>query len=77
MTGLLTVAEAARVLAVSEDCVYRLCAAGLLAHHRPGTKGGAVRIAPADLDAYLRSCRRESRLPRGEGEGRKLKWIEI
>jgi excisionase family DNA binding protein len=48
----LTPAQAAPLLGLSVRAVYDLCAADLLAHHRVGVKGGAVRIEPAAVEAY-------------------------
>jgi hypothetical protein len=47
---------------VSAALVYGWCNAGLLAHHRLGLPGhrGRIRIAEADLDAFLASQRREA-----------------
>ena len=47
---LLTVREAAERLAVSTATVYALCDRGELPHVRIGN---AIRIAPADLAAYV------------------------
>jgi excisionase family DNA binding protein len=54
--GLLTVREVAAELKTSTAAVYRLCERGDLAHVRVSN---AVRIAPADLAAYLRRSRVE------------------
>jgi excisionase family DNA binding protein len=56
--ALLTVQEVAAILRVCRDTVYRLCAKGQLPHVRILN---AIRIAPADLDAFLsihRDCRK-------------------
>ncbi len=45
----MTVREAAAVLEVSTDLVYRLCAVGRLAHTRIGLGRGVIRIEPADV----------------------------
>jgi excisionase family DNA binding protein len=47
---LLTVRAAAGRLGVSTATVYALCTSGQLAHARVGN---SIRIAPADLDAFL------------------------
>jgi excisionase family DNA binding protein len=52
---LLTVKEAAGRLGISLSLVYELCKVGLIRctrHGRPG-KRGCIRIAEADLHAYL------------------------
>ncbi len=49
--ALLTVREVAAILRVCRDTVYRLCAKGQLPHVRILN---AIRIAPADLDCFLR-----------------------
>jgi len=48
--ALLTVREVSAILRVCRDTVYRLCAKGQLPHVRILN---AIRIAPADLDAFL------------------------
>jgi len=48
--ALLTVREVAAIFRVCRDTVYRLCAKGQLPHVRILN---AIRIAPADLDAFL------------------------
>jgi excisionase family DNA binding protein len=53
--ALLTVADVARELRVCTATVYKLCAAGELAHVRVSN---AIRVAPADLAAYLDEGRR-------------------
>jgi excisionase family DNA binding protein len=62
---LLTVAEAAERTGVSESLVYAWCSGGQLPHFRLGNAGrrGAIRIAEADLDALLASCRVEAPSP--------------
>ena len=54
---MLTAAEAAAALGLKPRTVYQLARQGLLACHRMGPAGGAVRFAPADVDAYLHKCR--------------------
>jgi len=51
---LLSVRQVAQLLHVSTTTIYRLCEAGELAHLRVSH---AVRIAPADLVAYLKKKR--------------------
>jgi excisionase family DNA binding protein len=51
----LTVRQVAARLSVSTATVYKLCASGELAYVRVL---GAIRVAPADLAAYLRRRRR-------------------
>ena len=73
----LSVAQVAERLRVSAALVYGWCHAGLLAHMRLGRKGkrGTIRIAEADLDAFLASRRGEVRQeaapprPRGKKDG--------
>jgi excisionase family DNA binding protein len=57
----LTVKETAVVARVSEALVYAWIAAGVLAHHRMGRPGrrGTIRIAEADLEAFLAAQRRQ------------------
>jgi excisionase family DNA binding protein len=56
---LLTVDEAASTAGVSPSLVYVWCQEQLLPHFRFGTRGrrGKILIAPADLDAFMQSCR--------------------
>ena len=57
----LTPREAAEQARVSVALIYGLCAQGRLAHYRVGGEGrrGRILIDPADLDAFMRGCRRE------------------
>lgn len=59
---MLTVKQAAERAAVSAALVSGWCNAGLLSHHRLGLPGhrGCIRIAEADLVAFLASRRRET-----------------
>jgi excisionase family DNA binding protein len=60
--ALLTVREMAAILRVCRDTVYRLCAKGQLPHVRLLND---IRIAPADLDSFLRvhwDCPKSSRV---------------
>jgi excisionase family DNA binding protein len=60
---MLSVNEAATLAGVSVALVYGWVAAGILPHYRLGLPGrrGAIRIAGADLDAFLASQRTEGR----------------
>jgi excisionase family DNA binding protein len=62
---MLTVKRAAQLAGVSPSLVYAWCRAGVLKHSRFGRAGkrGCVRIAEADLDAFLAGCRRDGRPP--------------
>jgi len=51
---LLSVRDVAERLAVSTKTVYALCASGTLRHFRVLN---AIRVAPADLEAYLLAAR--------------------
>lgn len=63
---LLTIAEAAAYLKLSESAVYALCASKRLGHFRLPVRGrGKIVTTPADCEAFLRSCRVEVA---GEGE---------
>ncbi len=55
----MTVKEVATILRVCRDTVYRLCANGQLPHVRILN---AIRIAPADLDGFLRLHHRRPKL---------------
>ena len=54
---MLTPAEAAGLLGLSPRAVYDLIAAGLLPCYRMGAGRGAIRLEPADVEAYKASCR--------------------
>ena len=56
---MLTVKEVAGELRVSATCVYQLIEAGKLACHRIGVGRGAIRIAEADLAAFIEGCRQQ------------------
>ncbi|HWA97500.1 MAG TPA: helix-turn-helix domain-containing protein [Pirellulales bacterium] len=49
----LSVTQAAKRLGLPRRTVNDLCNSGKLQHHRHGKGRGTIRIAPADLDAYL------------------------
>lgn len=59
---MLTVKRAAQLAGVSPSLVYAWCRERRLPHLRVGTSGrrGQIRIAPADLDAFLRTLRQEA-----------------
>lgn len=57
MPRLLTVQEAATVLAAGESTVRALIAGGQIIACRLGTKGGSIRIREEDLQAYIVSTR--------------------
>lgn len=52
---LYTVEEAAELLRVSEDKIYRLRRAGEIPHHKIG---GTVLFSEEDIQDYLDSCHR-------------------
>ncbi len=54
---LLTVRESAARLGCSEALVYLLCAERRLPHVRLGTGRGTIRIAEAEIEEFLKSCR--------------------
>lgn len=59
----MTVHEAAALLEVSPDLVYRLCRAGRLAHSRIGLGRGVIRIERADVEELRQSSRVEAGEP--------------
>ena len=63
---LISVADVAERLNVSNACVYRIVQSGKLPCHRIGNGRGTVRIAEEDLAEYLNTCRVEksNRAPR-------------
>jgi excisionase family DNA binding protein len=60
---MLTVKQAAAVAAVSPGLVYVWVETGTLTHYRVGRPGrrGSIRVAEADLSAFLESLKREKR----------------
>lgn len=56
MSALLTVKQVAKMLQLSAKSIYALVSRGDLPAYRIG---GAVRVAQADMDAYLATCRSE------------------
>lgn len=54
-----TVKEVAAKLRVSATCVYQLIETGKIVCHRIGIGRGAIRIAEADLAAFIDGCRHE------------------
>ncbi len=55
-----TVRETAAELGLSQWSIYQMISAGVLAVHRTGPRGRTLRIAEADLQAYLRRVRSEA-----------------
>ena len=53
MNPLLTVAQVAELLAVSESLIYRLASSGEIPCYRIGK--GALRFRPEDIESYLSS----------------------
>lgn len=62
---MLSIRQAAERLSVSESLVRAWCRSGALAHVRLGGPGrrGVIRIAPADLEAFLAGRRVEAPAP--------------
>jgi excisionase family DNA binding protein len=60
--NMLTTKEAAERAGVSTALIYAWRAEQRLAHHRVGRQGtrGSIRIAEADLDAFLASLKKEA-----------------
>jgi excisionase family DNA binding protein len=56
---MLTVAQVAERLGISEALVYSLCAAGKIVHERYGLGRGTIRISEEALEAYRRGARVE------------------
>ena len=56
MAEMMTIAEAAELLGISEAGMYRLCARGAIDHYRPMPR--AIRLRRRDVDAYLESTLR-------------------
>jgi excisionase family DNA binding protein len=78
---LLTIRETASLLRVSESTVRNAIRSGQLKAFRFGTRGGSIRIAPADLDDYTASCSTAAtpRLPQkssGRSKGTPFKSLD-
>jgi excisionase family DNA binding protein len=60
--GFITVDEAAKRANMSASAIYQACDELRLAHYRVSGKGrrGRILIRPADLEAFLESCRVEA-----------------
>lgn len=54
---MLTVKQASERLNVSAATIYALVSTGKLPGHRVGVGRGVIRIAEADISAYLDECR--------------------
>ena len=67
MSPLLTIADAARILTISEDTVARYAKAGRIPHRRVGRK---TLFTEEDLRAYVDSCRVEPEAPVARAQGR-------
>ncbi|WP_407652641.1 helix-turn-helix domain-containing protein [Aporhodopirellula aestuarii] len=59
-TSVLTVEQVASQLRVSRSLVYSLIEAGKLKCHRIGIGRGTIRLSQADLESFLRNCRRDN-----------------
>ena len=70
MIELITKAEAARILTVSEDTLYRLIRAGMLPVYR--ISAGITRLDREDVAAYM-----ESRRQRATAIGRKSNKVKM
>ncbi len=62
---MLSVKQAAERAGVSVSLIYAWCAAGALKHSRFGRPGrrGTIRVEENDLEAFLKDCQLEVRLP--------------
>ena len=69
----LTVRQVAMTMQLSAKSVYGIVSSGDLPAYRVG---GAVRIAQADLDAYLAERRTTGRTPAATGAAR-LKYLSV
>lgn len=54
--ALLTIREAAALLRISDSTIRNAIRNGQLRAFRFGTRGGTIRIVPADLDDYVAGC---------------------
>ncbi len=51
-----TVREAAKILGLSSDMTYALCAAKKILHRRVGIRGGRIQVSTKGIQDYFRSC---------------------
>ena len=60
---MLSVAQVAKKLGISDGVVYGWCQSGRMPHLRLGgkSKRGCIRIAETDLDTFLATCRQGPR----------------
>ena len=56
---LLSVADVAELLSISQSLVYQIVDAGKIPFLRIGIGRGSIRFQPADVKTYLDSCRVE------------------
>ena len=71
---MITVREASRRLTISLTSTYQLIRSGKLPHYRIGA---AIRIADADIAAFLARCRREQVTVRMPPPRPRLKHIKL
>jgi excisionase family DNA binding protein len=75
---LMTVADVAGWLSVSNSLVYQLVESGKLPIYRIGNRRGAIRFRPEDIEAYLKACRSENAPPKATRKIRpRLKHIRV
>jgi excisionase family DNA binding protein len=79
LSELFTVAQAARLLGLSEASVYVLVGTARLGHHRVGNGRGRIRISRLDIAEYLSSTHRgpETQQPRRVTAALKLKHLRV
>jgi excisionase family DNA binding protein len=75
MNPLLTVAQIAELLAVSESLIYRLASEGKLRCYRLGR--GALRFSESEVARYLDSCVVAVKLEPRRAPAARLKHIRI
>jgi len=75
---MLTVAQVAERLQVSTQIVYALVAEGKILAHRIGLGRGTIRVAEADLQEYLLSCKQDvQRIEAPPSSRRRLKHLRL
>jgi excisionase family DNA binding protein len=74
---LLTVSEVARLLRVSQNCVYELVAKGKVPAYRVGARRGTIRIKRDHVHAYLEASRVVNAEPKVHLARPRLKHLTI
>jgi excisionase family DNA binding protein len=73
-----TVQDIARILRVSVNTVYQLCADRRLVHFRVGSGRGTIRVRQEDLDAFIAGVTVQQEVPAApKPSPTKLKHLKV